>query len=179
MTSAEKYYNYGMMLFTQSKTKEALICFKKALEFDNGNEEYKIMKSISEYKLGLLEENPNIYYKKGLLELKNENYDNAKRMFKKALSIKKHVLYKEGLLVAECRKINIMNCSKYILLTLRCLDEIKVDCLLKSIEKGKIWYDAESFAASFNLQPHEMLEVQEKIIFPAKQKNTISRKIEF
>ena len=145
--------------------------------YDNGTYSYKTKRTQnnSDIKIDSSQE----YYKKGLIELKNDKFDEAKILFKKALNIKEDALYKEAYQVAESKKINVMECSKNILLTINCLDEVKVDNLIKSRTNGKVWHDIDSFAEDFKLQPHELIDIQDKLVFPAKKRNRTIRKIEY
>ncbi len=172
---ANQYYEKGIKLYTQNKIEQALIEFNKAFEINPNNTDFKTMKKLAEYKLN----DPYIFYKNGLQELSKENYDKAKDYFELALNIKDDDLFKEALQVALNHKIDIMKCSKNILLTLNCLDAIKVDNILKSRNAGKIWYDIDSFVEAYQIQPHELIDLQDKIAFPPKPKSTVSRKIEF
>ena len=41
-----------------------------------------------------------------------------------------------------------------------------------------MWYDIDSFVQDFELQPHEMVMIQDRIKFPEKPKNKYGRKID-
>lgn len=181
---APKNEEYQTMVeMTQYKMKE----YEKYHTNDNSNNlvifydadtnTYKTEKNqnYSDIKIDSSEE----YYKNGLKELKNNKFEEAKTSFEKALNIEENALFKEAYQVAESKKINVMQCSKNILLTINCLDEVKVDCLIKSRTNGKVWHDIDSFAKDFEIQPHELIDLQDKLVFPTKKKNKTIRKIEF
>ncbi len=77
------------------------------------------------------------------------------------------------------KKINLQNCNKEDLLTIDGFDLSKATKFLKDRVNGKIYYDIDSFAEAFGLQPHQMIAVQDRIIFPPKPINKIGRKIDF
>ena len=170
-----KYYKDGIKYFTQGNFKKALEEFNKALEEYPDNKEYRLMVNLAEYKLN----DPHVFYKNGLNELKKDNFEEAQKWFEKALNLKEDDLFKEAIKVTKNKKINIMEASKNILLTISCFDEAMVNEIVKRREEGRIWYNIDSFTEEFNIQPHDLIDLQDKIEFPAKQKNTISRKIEF
>lgn len=76
-------------------------------------------------------------------------------------------------------KINLINCTKE---EIQSLDSFNNDEITqKFIElrnSGKIWYDMDSFAMDFELQPHQIIEIQDRLIFPPKPKNKIGRKLD-
>lgn len=76
-------------------------------------------------------------------------------------------------------KIRIAACSKEEVLTLEGFDENKTEQFLKARNEGIMWYNIESFANYFNLQPHEMALIESRIIFPLKPKAKIGRIIDF
>ena len=184
LTIAPNNEEYQTMVeLTQYKLKEYEKYYTKdnsqnsVIFYDNGTYSYKTKgtQNYSDIKIDSSQE----YYKNGLKELKNDKFDVAKIWFEKALSIKEDALYKEAFQVAENKKINVMECSKNILLTINCLDEVKVDSLIKSRTNGKVWHDIDSFAEDFKLQPHELIDIQDKLVFPAKKRNRTIRKIEY
>ena len=77
------------------------------------------------------------------------------------------------------KKIKIESCSKVELLTIDGFDEEKADKFISERNKGKVYYDIESFVADYGLMPHQMVEIQDRLIFPKKPKNKIGRKIEW
>lgn len=77
------------------------------------------------------------------------------------------------------RKIELENCLFEDLLTLEGFDSKKAKNFISDRDNGKIYYDIDSFAEAFGLQPHQMIEIQDKIIFPHKPKNKMGRKIDW
>jgi hypothetical protein len=76
------------------------------------------------------------------------------------------------------KKINLESCSKNDLLTIDGFDEEKAKRFIKDRKEGKIYYDIDTFVSDFGLQPHQMIEVQDRLIFPPKPKNKMGRRIE-
>ena len=56
--------------------------------------------------------------------------------------------------------------------------EDKIDKFIRDRENGMCWYDLYSFCEYFEFQPHEMVELQDKLIFPAKPKSKLGRRVE-
>ena len=77
------------------------------------------------------------------------------------------------------KKINLQNCTVDDLLTIDGFDLSKATKFLKERMNGKVYYDLETFAEDFGLQPHQMIAVQDRIIFPPKPINKIGRKIDW
>lgn len=163
--SAINHYKQGIKYFSQNNMQKALAEFKKASENEPENEEYQIMVELTQYKINPKDEKS--FYEDGLKCLKKEKFIEAVELFEKALCIKEDDLYKEALQVAKSKKINVMQVSENILLIV--FDKERVKRILKEREKGKIWYNIDSFAGDFNIQPHELIEIQDKIVFPAKK----------
>ena len=64
--------------------------------------------------------------------------------------------------------VNLNKCSKKQLLTLQGFDEKKVDEFLEKRANGQMWYDLDSFVKEFEIQPHEMIMIQNRLKFPPK-----------
>lgn len=77
------------------------------------------------------------------------------------------------------KKINLQNCNKEDLLIIDGFDSAKAEKFIMDRANDKIYYDLETFAEAFGLQPHQMIEVQDRIIFPPKPINKIGRKIDW
>ncbi len=77
------------------------------------------------------------------------------------------------------KKINLQSCTEEDLLTIDGFDLSKATKFLKERMNGKVYYDLETFVEDFGLQPHQMIEAQDRIIFPPKPKNKIGRKIDW
>ena len=77
------------------------------------------------------------------------------------------------------KKIKLESCTKDDLLSIDGFDEEKADRFIEERENDKMYYDIESFVADYNLMPHQMVEIQDRLIFPKKPKNKIGRKIEW
>lgn len=75
-------------------------------------------------------------------------------------------------------KIDLATCTKEELLRLSCFDVVKAEKFLNSRKQGKIYYDIDLLATDLKLQPHEMIMIQDKLIFPAKPKSKLGRRVE-
>lgn len=171
-----EHYKQGIKYFSQNNMQKALEEFKKAKENDPENEEYQIMVDLAQYKIGDVKQKDVKFYDKGLKCLKNEKFDEAEECFKEALAIRNDDLYKEALRVAKNKKINVMESSENILLTV--FDKEMVKRILKEREKGKIWYNIDSFVEDVNVQPHELVAFRDKLVFPAKKIGKMVRTVE-
>ena len=54
----------------------------------------------------------------------------------------------------------------------------KVEKFIKERKRGMKWYDLYSFCEYFEFQPHEMIELEGKLIFPLKEKTRSGRRID-
>lgn len=79
----------------------------------------------------------------------------------------------------QTEKINISSCSADDLLSLDCLTEEKVNKFVKDRNNGKMWYNMESFADYFDLQPHERVLIADRLLFPLKPNSKVGRKVDF
>ena len=91
----------------------------------------------------------------------------------------KHKTKKTKQPYSKKRKIELENCLFEDLLTLEGFDSKKAKKIISDRDNGKIYYDIDSFAEAFGLQPHQMIEIQDRIIFPHKPKNKMGRKIDW
>ena len=78
----------------------------------------------------------------------------------------------------EDKPINIASCTKEELMSIDEFTEDKIDKFIRDRENGMCWYDLYSFCEYFEFQPHEMVELQDKLIFPAKPKSKLGRRVE-
>lgn len=72
--------------------------------------------------------------------------------------------------------VKLKTCSKKQLLTLEGFDEEKADKFLEKRLKGQMWYDIDSFAQEFNIQPHEIIMIQNRLKFPLKPKTKLGKR---
>lgn len=84
----------------------------------------------------------------------------------------------KSLLTNQNSEINLQTCSKKEILTLDGFTENKAKKFIKERNNGQMWYDIDSFVKEFEIQPHEMIAIQDRIIFPAKPKNKYGRRID-
>ena len=75
--------------------------------------------------------------------------------------------FKNVLNVANNKLVDIKTCNKGAILTLDGFDEEKAEQFMND-RKFMNWYDLESFANHFNLQPHEIVMLEDRLIFPLK-----------
>ena len=80
---------------------------------------------------------------------------------------------------AQNGKIDITICTKKGLMTLGFIDDKKADDIINARNEGRTWYNYQEFAQEFNFQPHEQLEIEEKIAFPLKQGVKFGRTVDF
>lgn len=76
-------------------------------------------------------------------------------------------------------KIDLSTCTKDELMKLKVFDESKANDFISARQSGKLYYNIESMAQDFNLQPHQILELENKLVFPLKQSFKTGRTIEF
>ena len=75
--------------------------------------------------------------------------------------------------------INIKTCSKQDILTLIGFDDEKANLFIQRRKQKKMWYDIDSFVQEFELQPHEMVLIQDRLVFPPKPRaKTGNRKVD-
>ena len=78
----------------------------------------------------------------------------------------------------EDKPINIASCTKEELMSIGEFTKDKIDKFIRERDNGMCWYDLYSFCEYFEFQPHEMVELQGKLIFPAKPKSKLGRRVE-
>ena len=129
-----------------------------------------------------------MYYYRGLTYIKLNQRQNAKNDLTKALEIakennnsdeKSEKLKEYTNTLDNIDRINILTCSAEQLLQIEGFDENKANTFIKAREEGKLYYDIDSFAQDYQIQPHIILELQDKIIFPQKPKNKLGRKVDW
>lgn len=149
------YTGRGCCYYWLKEYKKSLADFNKAIELNPQNESY-YYDTIKRCKDKILEN-------EDLLDKKIDNDSDNK----------------ESDTINVVKKIEIASCSKQELQLTNCFDDIKINKFLKLRENGKMWYNIESFASEFNLQPHEMIQLENCLIFPAKPNSKHGRIVEF
>ena len=81
--------------------------------------------------------------------------------------------------LSKNKKIKLESCSKADLLTIDGFDEEKADKFIQERDNGKIYYDIDNFVFDYGLMPHQMIEIQERLVFSPKPKNKMGRKIDW
>ncbi len=74
--------------------------------------------------------------------------------------------------------INIQTCTTDDLRTLQGFSEEKAKLFIEKRNNGMMWYDIDSFAQDFELQPHEIIMLQDRLNFPIKPNVKLGRKID-
>lgn len=74
--------------------------------------------------------------------------------------------------------VEIATCTEEEILSLDGFNEEKAKRFIEERNNGKIWYDIDSFAQDFELQPHEMIMIQDRIKFPNKPQHKYGRKLD-
>mgnify|MGYP002623982753 CR=1 FL=1 len=77
------------------------------------------------------------------------------------------------------KKIKLESCDKADLLSIDGFDEEKADRFIKERDNGKMYFEIDSFVADYGLMPHQMINIQDRLIFPPKPKNKMGRKIDW
>lgn len=109
-------------------------------------------------------------YEKSLLNISDGNFDFAINDIEQMLDMDpKNEKYKNLLHIAQNRIVDIKTCNIGAILTLNGFDKEKANQFIKDRESIN-WYDIESFAKYFNLQPHEAIMVEDRLKFPLKPK---------
>jgi len=75
--------------------------------------------------------------------------------------------------------INLETCTKEDLLTLAGFDETKAEKFISERNNGKQYYDIDSLVAEFEIQPHEMIEIESRLIFAQRPKNKAGRRVDW
>ena len=81
--------------------------------------------------------------------------------------------------LSKDKKIKLESCNKEDLLTIDGFDEEKAEKFIQERDNGKIYYDIDKFVSDYSIMPHQMVEIQERLVFPPKPKTKIGRKIDW
>lgn len=173
--------------------KEVCTYLKGKISYSNGNYENALnylTEAINyiENDESLYYHTEDMYYYRGLTYIKLNQLQNAKNDLTKALELakenndlseksEKFADYTNALKNVD--RINISTCSMEQLLQIEGFDENKANTFIKAREEGKLYYDIDSFAQDYQIQPHILLEIQDKLIFPQKPKNKLGRKVDW
>lgn len=154
------YFLKGKLYYENNQYKEALAEFNTAIEFNNQNGDY--------------------FYFRGLTYAALKDTKNAQNNLIVALELTPdNQDYKYNLeLINNPNLLNLQRCSKERFVLITGLSEEQADRFIRDRNNGKQYYDIESFAFDFDLQPHEKLLLQDKLIFAHKPKNKLGRRID-
>lgn len=156
------YYNYSQQYYLEGEYEKAIEYINYALKYSPQNEELlNFKKKIETEQNSTTQEiqNNNIYNDTVVNNDFNNNTDN--------------------IIEFSNIKINLEICSKADLLTIDGFDKEKAGRFIKERNNGKTYYDIESFVADYALMPHQMIDIQDRLVFPPKPKNKIGRKIDW
>ncbi len=64
--------------------------------------------------------------------------------------------------------INIEKCKKEDIMTLAGFDEKKAQQVINARKNGKMWYSIEDFCQDYNPKPHELIYIENRLVFPPK-----------
>lgn len=151
----ECFNSRGECYLATHQYEKALADFEKAVKLNPNNETYKNNKKTALSKVSTGE-----FVSTSILEPAIETMyeDNA---------------------VEEDIKIDLATCTKEELMKLKVFDESKADDFISTRQTGKLYYDIETLTQDFNLQPHEIVQIQDKLIFPLKPQAKKGRAIDF
>ena len=74
------------------------------------------------------------------------------------------------------KKVNLKTCTRNSILTLDGFDQQKADKFVSLRKLGIMWYDIDSFVSEFEIQPHHMIMIQDRIIFPPKPQSKLGNR---
>ena len=77
------------------------------------------------------------------------------------------------------KKIKLESCNKADLLTIDGFDEHLANKFISERNKGKMYYEIDTFVKEYKLQPHQRILIQDRLIFPAKPSNKLGRRIDW
>ena len=112
--------------------------------------------------------NPNIYKLRAECYEKTEEYDRAIKDYNNAIKLCDVAIYQDLMVFCKGRirqleilvnPIRLSDCSEEEISTLKVFDDIRVKQFIQARKEGKTWYNMDSFAEYFNLQPHEITHV--------------------
>ncbi len=150
--------------------------FQEAVKLNPLNE-YK--KALEEAKIKRDDSEAEQYLKKAINYLNDGNFEEAKNYFQYVLNydsdneeIQKYIA------MAEERKLYVSTCTKKGIMTLDCINEELAEQFMSARKDGLIWYSYEELANFLNIQPHQWMEIEEKLAFPLKQAPKYTRKVD-
>ena len=74
--------------------------------------------------------------------------------------------------------VKIDTCKKEELMTLPGFDENKAKKLIDERKNGKMWYCIDDFCRDFNPKPHELIYIENRLIFPPIPNTNTGRRID-
>lgn len=109
----------------------------------------------------------------------NKLYTNSRKQKKetKEGNIENQSVKKIGIEnILDDSPIKLQACSKDDILSLTGFDEEKANKFIEDRSNGKVWYNIDSFAQDFKLEPHEIILIQDRLLFPIKPRVKIGKR---
>lgn len=159
-----EYCKYALDYIQAKKVEQALEYTTMALRYDNGNLIYIRFKyTLENFGNDVITDNQkqksNSQSTSNNIEVNNTNQPNNSNN--------------------NDMKIILETCTKKDLLTIDGFDEEKAKRFISERKKGKKYYVLETFAMDYELQPHQMIMLEDKIIFSQKPNSKWGRKVDF
>lgn len=156
------YYLRGKLLYENNDLESALEDFDNAIDINEDNAEY--------------------FYYRALTLNALDDFDNAKEDLLYAISLSNdNEKYQTTLdsMIKQNEFLNLATCSKERFAKFTGLNEEKVNKFMERRNNGKKYYDFATFSRDLELMPHEIVTLENRIIFHAKPQNKIGRKIDW
>ena len=128
------------------------------------------------------EDNAEYFYYRALTLNALDDFDNAKEDLLYAISLSNdNEKYQTTLdsMIKQNEFLNLATCSKERFAKFTGLNEEKVNKFMERRNNGKKYYDFATFSRDLELMPHEIVTLENRIIFHAKPQNKIGRKIDW
>lgn len=167
---AEDYFDKALAILEykeQGKLEEARDYINNAIELNCENPDCMAIKTIIEF---LIDNNIDL----SLIDIVPQNGGYA--IVTNIESVQSSYIEETS---TEFKTIILETATKKELLTIDGFDEEKVKRFIQERKNGKKYYDLNTFAIDYELQPHQMIMLEDKLIFSQKPVNKIGRKVDF
>lgn len=160
----EDYYYYlkGKLLYENNYFAEALDEFDNAIYINENNAEY--------------------FYYRGLTYNALDDFESTKENILYAITLSNNDNKYQAALDSMSKEnefLNLSTCSEKRFSKFTGLSEAKVKKFIEARNNGKKYYDFTTFSNDLDLMPHEIVTLENRIIFNTKPKNKIGRKIDW
>lgn len=195
------YYNRGFCYKRMESYNKAIKDFTKAIELDDDsdsdmyNERGLCYYALGEFEMAAddltkaMECEPDcacLYNNRGDCYYSSHKYKEAVADYKKAIEIgdTEERMNRWKLKLGEIDEllnapVKLSDCTEIQLSMLEVFDANRIEKFMQARENRITWYSMDSFAEYFKLQPHEVMQIEKRIIFPLKPANKLGRKIDF